>query len=319
MENRKLKTEGINHISIIGTGMMGSSLAALCTGNGYPTTMYAFSDAGAKRGLKNYDSFFTDLITEGLITEKQYEACKKQLTITHSYEDLSDTDYIMECVPEKLEVKYSVYENIEKVCKKFKVITSATSAISAEDLAKGLVQKDKFLVAHPWNPPHLVPCVEVVTSSYTSGETVNCVKNTLESMGRKVILMKKDIPGFIGNRLQHALFREAVNLIELGVATPEDIDATLKYSFMPRYTSIGLFEHQDNAGLDLVDNIEKYLFQDLSTAQTTQKYIIDKVERGDLGVKSGKGVYDWSKKNLNDFYYRAQKPYFQFFNWKLPF
>jgi 3-hydroxybutyryl-CoA dehydrogenase len=313
-----MKTEGINHISIIGTGMMGSSLATLCTGNGYATTMYAINDTEAERGRKSYDSNFRDLIKQGLVTEKQYETCKKLLKITNSYEDLADTDFILECVFEKLEVKYDVYKNIEKYCKKFKAIASSTSAISAHDLAQGLIQKDKLVVAHPWNPPHLVPCVEVVKSPYTSEETVKVVKDTLESMGRKVALMEKDAPGFIGNRLQHALIREAVNIIESGIAGPEDIDITLKYSFMPRYTSIGLFEHQDNAGLDLVDNIEKYLFKDLSTAQTTQKYIKDKVTAGDLGIKTGKGVYDWSKKDLNDFYYRAQKPYFQFFNWDLP-
>ncbi len=313
-----MKTEGIKHISIIGTGMIGSSLATLCTGNGYATTMYAINETEAERGMKSYDSNFRGLIKQGLVTEKQYETCKKLLKITHSYEDLADTDFIFECVFEKLEVKYDVYKNIEKNCKGFKAIASSTSAISAQDLALGLIQKDKLVVAHPWNPPHLVPCVEVVKSPYTSEETVKVVKDTLESMGRKVALMKKDAPGFIGNRLQHALIREAVNIIESGIAEPEDIDITLKYSFMPRYTSIGLFEHQDNAGLDLVDNIEKYLFKDLSTAQTTQKYIKDKVTAGELGIKTGKGIYDWSKKDLDDFYYRAQKPYFQFFNWKLP-
>lgn len=304
-----MRAEGINHITIIGTGMMGSSLATLCTGNGYPTMMYAVNDAEAERGLKRYDLNFKDLIKQGLVTEKQYEACKKLLTITQDYKDLADTDFIFECVFERLDVKYEVYKNIEAHCKKFKAIASSTSAISALDLSKGLNQKEKLVVAHPFNPPHLVPCVEVVKSPYTSDEVLNIVKNTLESLGRKVALMKKDAPGFIANRLQHALLREAIYIIESGICEPEDIDSALQYSFMPRYTSIGLFEHQDNAGLDLVNNIEKYLFEDLSTAQTTQKFITDKVEAGELGIKSGRGVYDWSKKDLNDFYYRAQKPY----------
>ena len=130
--------------------------------------------------------------------------------------------------------------------------------------------------------------------------------------------MKKGAPGFIGNRLQHALFREAVNMVEKGIATPEDIDKTLKYSFIPRYTSIGLFEHQDYAGLDMVLSIEDYLFPTLSNAVKTPDYIRSLYNAGNLGFKTGKGVYDWSKKDTEDFRKRASEPYLRFFNWSLP-
>jgi len=314
-----MRVEGINKVAVIGTGMIGASIAALSTGNGYPTTILAVDDAQAESGLKRYDECYRDLMKQGLVTDIQAAACKKILTVTQTYDDLVDTDFIFECVFEKLEVKYSVYGLIEKNCKQFKAIASSTSAISAKDLANGLKDnKDKLMVAHPWNPPHLVPLVEVVRSEYTSDETVKIIRATLESWGRKVALMNKDAAGFIANRLQHALIREAVYIIEQGIAGPDDIDTALMYSFMPRYTSIGLFEHQDNAGLDLVDSIEKYLFPDLCTAQTTQDYIKKKVEAGDLGIKTGKGVYDWTKRDVADFKYRAAKPFYKFFNWDLP-
>jgi 3-hydroxybutyryl-CoA dehydrogenase len=313
-----MKAQGINKIAIIGTGMIGASLAALSTGNGYDTTMLAIDDVQAQAGIDRYNSCYQDLIKQGLVTQEQADICSRHLTITQSYADIADTDFIFECVFERLDVKYSVYELIEQNCTQFKAIASSTSAISAEDLANGLKQKNKLVVAHPWNPPHLVPCVEVVKSPYSDDDTVQVVKETLESMGRKVALMNKDAAGFIGNRLQHALIREAVYIIESGIAGPEDIDTTLKYSFMPRYTSIGLFEHQDNAGLDLVDNIEKYLFPTLCNATTTQDYIKERVERGDLGIKTGKGVYDWTQRDLDEFRLRAARPYFAFFNWDLP-
>jgi 3-hydroxybutyryl-CoA dehydrogenase len=314
-----LRVEGINKVAVIGSGMIGACMAVLSTGNGYPTTMLAIDDTQAASGLSRYDECYKDLIKQGLVTEKQAMACKKLLKVTLTYEDIADVDFIFECVFEKIDVKYGVYELIEKNCKKFKAIASSTSAISAKDLADGLkTQKDKLVVAHPLNPPHLVPLVEVVKSDYTSEDTVKIVRSILESMGRKVALMNKDAPGFIANRLQHALIRESVYIIEQGICGPKDIDAALMYSFMPRYTSIGLFEHQDNAGLDLVDNIEKYLFPDLCTAQTTQDFIKDKVKTGDLGVKTGKGIYDWNKESIEDLKYRAAKPYFQFFNWDLP-
>lgn len=313
-----MKLENVNHIAVIGTGMIGASLAVLFTGNGYKTTMYAIDDAIAAKGQATYDTYYKDLIEKGLVTPKQAARCAELLHITQAYEDISDADVIFECVVERLDVKYSVYKEIEKHCRNFKAIASSTSAISVEDLAKGLVQNDKLCVAHPWNPPHLVPCVELVKGRNTSEEALKHLKDVLESVGREVAVMLKDAPGFIGNRLQHALLREAVNMIEQGIASPEDIDKTLKYSFIPRYTSIGLFEHQDYAGLDMVLSIEDYLFPTLSNAQKTPDYIRSRVEAGDLGIKTGKGVYDWSKKDLADFRKRAAAPYLRFFNWSLP-
>ena len=117
-------------------------------------------------------------------------------------------------------------------------------------------------MAHPWNPPHLVPSVELVAIKYTNEKALQTVYEVLESTGRKVVIMKKCAPGFIGNRLQHALYREAVNMVEQGIATPEDIDKTLMYSFVPRYTSIGIFEHFDYSWLDMIVRIDDYLFPD---------------------------------------------------------
>jgi len=202
-----MRVEGINKVAVVGSGMIGACMAVLSTGNGYPTTILAIDDTQAASGLSRYDECYTDLIKQGLVTEKQAAACKKLLKVTLTYEDIADVDFIFECVFEKIEVKYSVYELIEKNCRKFKAIASSTSAISAKDLADGLkIHKDKLMVAHPWNPPHLVPLVEVVKSDYTSEDTVEIVRSMLESMGRKVAMMKMDAPGFIANRLQHALF-----------------------------------------------------------------------------------------------------------------
>ena len=311
-----MKLENVNHIAIIGTGMIGAALAVLFTGNGYKTTMYANTETS--RGRIRYETYYKDLIEKKLVTPTQARKCAELLHITQDYEDFADADVIFECVVERLDVKHAVYQEIEKHCKQCKAIASTTSAISAEELAAGLVQKDKLSVAHPWNPPHLVPCVEVVKSQYTSDASVNFLVEILESVGREVVVMKKSVPGFIGNRLQHALVREAVYLVEQGIATPEDIDKTLKYSFAPRYTSIGLFDHQDYAGLDLVLSVEDYLFPTLCNAEKTQDYIRSRCDAGDLGFKTGKGVYDWRNRDIDDFRQRAGAPYLRFFNWSLP-
>ncbi len=310
-----MKLKNDNHIAIIGEGMIGMGLAVLFTGNGYKTTVFAIDP---KAGKQRYDNYYKDLIDLNLVTEKQAKACEKYLYFTGNYEDISGADFIIECVVERLEVKYEVYKNIEKNCTKYKAIASTTSAISADDLANGVEQKDKILVAHPWNPPHLVPCVEVVKSKYTSVEAVTATKEILESVGREVAVMNRPAPGFIGNRLQHALYREAVYMVEQGIASPEDIDKTLRSSFIPRYTSIGLFEHFDYAGLDMIVSIDDYLFPDLCNATKAQDYIRSRYEAGNLGYKTGKGVYDWNNVDMEKFRKRASAPYLQFFNWSLP-
>lgn len=310
MESIKAK-----HIGIIGKGMIGMSLAVLFTGNQYKVTIL---DRDTTTGVERYDEFFKDLIEQNLVTEAQAKACRNLLNLTTDYADLAEVDMVFESVPEVIEIKFDVYKNIEENCKNCKAIVSTTSALPLTRLVEGVQDKSRLVVAHPFNPPHLVPFVEMVRGEFTADETVALAKNTLEDTGRRVVVLNKDVPGFIANRLQHALIREALYIVEEGIASPEDVDKTLQFSFMPRYTSIGIFEHQDHAGLDLIDNISKDLYPDLCDAKTTLNYVKERVEAGDLGRKTGKGIYDWSKKDLADFLHRSQAPYYQFFNWNLP-
>lgn len=314
-----MRVKKIDHISIIGTGMIGASMAALFTGNGYPTTMLAINEQEKEKGMKNYETCFDDLIAKGLVTSEQAQRCAKLLSFTFDYKEISNTDFIFECVFENIEVKHSVYEQIEAHCNRFQAIASSTSAISADDLAVGLKNnKEKLVVAHPYNPPHLVPFVEVVKNAHTNDEAARVVYDVLESTGRKVIIMKKSAPGFVANRLQHALLREAIHIVELGLAAPEDVDKALMYSFGPRYTSVGLFEHQDAAGLDLVKSIEDYLLPTLSNAEKAPDLINDLVSAGHLGMKSGKGIYDWPQEKQDEFRIKAAAPYLRYFNWDIP-
>ena len=313
-----MKIDYINNVAIIGTGMIGSGMGVLFTGHGYRTTMLAVNDKEAEAGQARYDAYFRDLIDKKLVTEEQAKICGKYLNITQSYGDLAEADFILECVVEKLEVKYGVYELIEENCKKFKALASSTSALSADDLCKGVKAKDRFAVAHPYNPPHLVPCVEIVPSADAGPETIKIIDEFFRSVGREPVTMFKAAPGFIANRLQHALYREAVYMVESGIAAPEAIDQALKTSFAPRYTSVGIFEHFDYAGLDMIAGIHGYLFPTLCNANEVQDLVRDCCERGDLGFKTGKGVYDWSEKDADLFRKRSSEPYFRLFNWSMP-
>lgn len=314
-----MKTQGIETIAIIGTGMIGASMAALFTGNGYKTIMYGINETELKNGLTNFNNNYDDLEKKGLVSSKQAAAAKARLKTTQSYQDLADADFIFECVVEKLEIKHSVYGEVEKYCSNFKAIVSSSSAISTDDLCKGLSKfPERMAVAHPYNPPHLVPCIEIVKGEQTAKEALDVIYSVMESCGRAPVLMNKSAPGFIANRLQHALYREAVYMVEQGIASPQDIDKALMTSFAPRYTSIGLFQHFDYAGLDMIKSIHDYLFPDLCNAKTTQDLLENAIKTGNLGCKTGQGVLDWTNVDMDEFRRKAAAPYLQFFNWSLP-
>ena len=314
-----MKLKEVDHITIIGTGMIGSSLAALFTGNGYKTTLLAMSDQEAERGVSQYHNFFKDLIDKSLVTPEQAERCAGYLSVSQDYRDIAETDFIYECVFEKLDVKHSVYREVEKYCTRFKAIASSTSAISPDDLAKGFEKhKDKIMVAHPFYPPHLIPFVEIVKGEQTTQAAAKLAYDLLESTGRKAVIAQKSMPGFVANRLQHALVREAAYMVGIGLVEPADIDKALMYSFMPRYSNVGLFQHQDAAGLDLVKNIQDYMLPSLSNETQTPEFIRNLVAKGELGMKTNKGIYAWTEESKKEFHAKAAAPYLKFFNWDIP-
>jgi len=316
-----MKLTNVNKIAVVGTGMIGASLATMFTGNGYNVVMYAVNGKEAEGGLARFRTNFNDLIASGLVTGKQFAACEKLLFITEDYADIGDADFVYECVIEDKAVKYSVYAELERRCKKLRGIASTSSAMDTDLLCQGFSSpefKALFATAHPWNPPHLVPCVEVVKGAHTGDDALKFICDVLESCGRAPVVMYKSVPGFVANRLQHAIYREAAYMVEQGIATPQDIDRALKTSFVPRYTAVGIFEHFDYAGLDMVLSIEKTVYPDLCCQKEPHKLVTDAVGRGELGYKTGKGVLDWSKVDIDAYRKRASDPYLKFFNWSLP-
>jgi len=316
-----MKLEGVRKIAIVGTGMIGASLATMFTGNGYRVVMHAVNDQEAEGGLARYRTNFNDLAAAGLVTRKQAGTCEKLLFVTKDYADFKDADFVYECVFEDKAVKHAVYAELERHCENASGIASSSSAMDTDLLCEGFSKsefKAVFATAHPWNPPHLVPCVEIVKGSHTSDEAISFICKVLESCGRAPVVMYKSVPGFVANRLQHALYREAAYMVEQGIATPRDIDRALQTSFVPRYTAIGIFEHFDYAGLDMILSIEKTLYPDLCRQTEPHKLVSEAVVRGELGYKTGKGVLDWSKADINAFRKRGSEPYLKFFNWSLP-
>ncbi len=306
-------------VAIVGAGMIGISLAALFTGNGYRTILISRTVEKATLAEGLCKELLQKLAGEDLISEKQIKICHAYLSSTTDMNCLEECSLIFECLPEDLEAKRTLYAKLLTLCSPSAVIASTTSAFSPDDLSEGLdALQERLVVAHPFYPPHLIPFVEIVKGRFSSDKAVRTVLAFLERCGRKPVVARKSVPGFIANRLQHALLREAASLVDRGIATPRDVDRALKYSFMPRYSAVGLFEHQDNAGLDLVKKIQDYMCPDLCDRDSAPDFIDALVDKGELGIKSGKGVYEWTKESVEEFHRSAGRPYFKFFNWDLP-
>jgi len=305
-------------VGIVGSGQVGASLATLLIGNGYPAVMLCTSASRFEPAIRTVRENFESLESVGLVTSEQTNRCIKLLSTVDSYSELSQVSFVFEAVYENAEVKRDVYRLLEDCLPGDAVIASATSAMSAEVLGEMFRRPERFLVAHPWNPPHLVPLVEVCSSKHTSRAAIDTTIELLESLGRKVVVLSRDIEGFIGNRLMHAMFREALYMIEQGVCTAEDINTAVYYSFGQRYSSIGLLEHYDYAGLNLQHDVQSNLLPTLCNETGPQKVLLDCLQRGEIGTTSGKGVLDWSGVDMQDFNNRRYKPFYQFFNWTLP-
>ena len=305
-------------IGIIGAGAIGAAYAALFTGHGYQVVQYDISEEFIKAGLARYEELYDVIVDRGLFSTAQRDEARALLSDTLSLSDLNSTDIIFECIPEDIEMKKRLYAQIEEEIKSISAIVSTSSALSPDDLIADMKKfRSCLVVGHPFNPPHLAPFVELVRSKETDDSVVETVKTFLESNGRQVSVMMKTAPGFIANRLQHALLREAMHLVDEGlVSCPEDVDKALTYSFMPRYTKVGIFEHHDFFGMDNTQRLQNYLYPHLYTGQGAAEMVNKLVEKGEYGMKTGKGIYEWDDEKIEDFKKRAAEPYWAFFDWQ---
>ncbi|MCL2365739.1 MAG: 3-hydroxyacyl-CoA dehydrogenase family protein [Oscillospiraceae bacterium] len=316
-----MKLDGVTHVGIIGLGMIGDSMAVLTTGHGYKTTCICRRPEMIPEYKKTYDNYFAQLIAQGLMPENQLSICEKYLSYTTDYSAISDCEVIFECVNENLELKFDILKKIEDHCHNVKAICSVSSTITPDEMGQKMTKyKDRLIVTHPFNPAHMVPFFECCGGDHTDPKVLDFAVDFLSAMGRKPVVLKKATPGFIGNRLQFALWREALNLVESGICEPRDVDTCLNYSFCPRYTSIGIYEHFDNGGMILNQAGCNGTFPHLSNISSAPPYVTDRIARGDLGARSEnkKGFYDWNGVDMKAYQERVNAPYWRFVDWDLP-
>ena len=291
-------------LAIIGCGTMGHSIALNAGWAGLQVRMYGTSEADTQQGELGIISKLKMLVKHELLREEEFALIRERISITTSMENvLEDCTFVIEAVPENIDLKKNLFLHLDKVLNKDVILASNTSALSPTAIAAATKNPERILVTHFWNPAHLVPLVEIVRGEMTSDESVKRALELLRFMKKKPIEVKKEVPGFVANRLQFALFREAQYLLENGIASKEDIDAAVVYSIGRRLSVTGPLVSADMGGLDVFDAISDYLFPALSNAQGSSPALKQLVQNNKLGIKTGEGYYVWDhtfSEKMND-------------------
>lgn len=212
-------------------------------------------------------------------------------------------ELVVECVPEVLELKQRVFRDLDRHVEPGVVLASNSSSFPIRDIAAGVSHPERTLGLHYFLPAHLVPVVEVIRGPSTADAVMDDVTETMRALGKVPVRVERDVPGFLANRLQHALMREAFALIEEGVATPEDVDAAVRFGFGLRYLAAGPVMQKDLAGLDVHGNAARTIYPTLSNAPEPPPVLTEKAARGDIGIKapSRRGFYQWDDEKIRVF------------------
>ncbi len=266
-------------LAIVGAGNMGNAIASLFVSHGWHALLIDPSQAAREKSRER--------LLQALPHGSDLLSWKADLHAAH------DVSLIIEAAPEVLALKQSIFAQLEACCAPTAVIATNTSGISINQLAAELKHPERFIGTHFFTPADVIPLVEVIACEHTLPEHSASIMELLRSVGKLPVLVRKDVPGFIGNRLQHALAREAMSLLEKGVASAEDIDTVAKWALGIRLAITGPLEQRDINGLDVHHAITEYLYPDLENRETPSKVLSEKVKQGKLGVKTGEGFYDW--------------------------
>jgi len=274
---------------------MGHGIAQVFALAGFQVTLNDVSLEILDKAIPRIQDNLNACLKQGIISTEEADETPDRIKITTDLgQAVSQADYVVEAVVEDIEAKLVLLRKLNEIYPVHAILTSTTSSYCVRDMAVALKHPERFLVTHFWNPPYLIPIVEVMPGELTSPEVVDTTYKLLENVGKYPAMVNNDVPGFVGNRLQHALRREAISIVAQGIASPEDVDLIAKFSFGLRLPVVGPLETVDLGGLDLTQAIQTYLLPELERSTEPLQLIRDKVERGELGAKAGKGFYDWS-------------------------
>jgi 3-hydroxybutyryl-CoA dehydrogenase len=274
-------------IAVVGAGLMGHGIAQVFALAGHEVTICdtvaASLDSAKARILANLKDLGDD-----------QSAVERVSTRAALADAVREADYVVEAVSEDLSLKQKLFAEIEAHVRPRTILASNTSVIPITRIMEGLKDRSRALGTHWWNPPYLVPLVEVIATQWTAPQAVEWTIELHEAAGKTPVHVKKDVPGFVGNRLQHALWREAISLVEHGICDAETVDAVIKASFGRRLAVLGPLENADLVGTDLTLAIHQTVLPDIESRPGPSPYLEALVAQKKLGFKSGEGFRKWS-------------------------
>ena len=279
-------------IGVVGGGLMGHGIAYLFAAAGHPVGLFE-PNADIRASLPNRLHAIVDLFAD--------DPTLLRLIETHDRlaPAVQGAAFVFEAAPEKLPLKQKIFSELEAAVAPDTVLASNSSAIPSTDIGRDLKVRERVVGTHFWNPPHLVPLVEVIQNERTSGEVVERTMQLLRWAGKVPVHVRRDIPGFVGNRLQHAMKREAIALVAAGVCDAETIDTVVREGFGARTAVLGPMKQADLVGLDLQLDVAEVLYGDLDRTAGPHPFLRDKVKAGKLGMKTGEGYRKWTAKEAD--------------------
>jgi 3-hydroxybutyryl-CoA dehydrogenase len=274
-------------IGVVGGGLMGHGIAYLFAAAGHHVNVFEpFPEV--RDALPRRLQAIVDLLGDDPLLLHRIAA----------HDSLPDAmrgaDWVFEAAPEKLPLKQQIFAAIEPLVAPTTILASNSSAIPSTEIGRHLTHRERVIGTHFWNPPHLVPLVEVIQNEKTSAEIVARTMRLLRGAGKVPVHVRRDIPGFVGNRLQHAMKREAIALVAAGVCDAETIDTVVREGFGARTAVLGPMEQADLVGLDLQLDVAEVLYGDLDCTAGPHPLLREKVKAGKLGMKTGEGFHRWT-------------------------
>lgn len=278
-------------IAVIGAGLMGHAIALSFARAGHAVSIHD----PVPEGLATVkDRIRTSLADIGTGTEEIEEALARVTPHANLADAVRDAGYVTEAAPEKLDVKRAIFADLERHAQPQAILASNTSVIPITGIAEAVERRERVVGTHWWNPGHMIPLVEVIRTEWTDEAVIDATHALLEGIGKAPVRVEKDVPGFIGNRLQHALWREAISLVERGICSAEAVDLVVKSSFGRRLAVLGPLENADLVGTDLTLDIHENVLSDLENMAGPSPYLRQLVAEGRLGMKSGQGFRTWT-------------------------
>jgi 3-hydroxyacyl-CoA dehydrogenase len=300
-----MNVENIRRISVVGAGLMGHGIAQEFALAGYPVRLHDRNDELLQIALGDIRSNLARLAVPLELTPQKIDAALGRIAPSPDLATVvQDADLVVEAIYEDLDAKHQLLRALERLCRPETILASNTSSFMPSRLAEALATPERLLVAHYFNPPYLIPLVEIVPSPRTSKEAVTTVVQLLERIGKKPVLLHRESTGFVANRLQLALYREALAIVEQGIAEPAAVDQVVRFGFGRRLAAAGPIEVFDLAGLDTILAVAGQILPSIAETSSAGQVIPESLRRnvaeGRLGVKAGKGFHDWTPERAED-------------------